>query len=274
MIKEDHGQLQERGRFSSRNDGNGTQVLQHLRSGQLYARYDRQMAVPGFGKAGQDILLNSHVLILGMGGLGTVSSTYLTRAGVGHLTVVDRGKIDFPDLNRQILYAEEDGGSGKIEVALKQLGRANPHIRLTGVCETVTQDMLEQMIKEVDIVIDGLDSIPTRLLVNKICCDAGKVFVYGGVYGTKGAVSTFVPGKGPCFKCMHEHDQPEKSVLPVMGPVPGVIACIQSLEAIDFLTGHGLSLNGRLLMFDGRSMNFFSRRITRKPGCEHCSQIR
>lgn len=242
---------------------------------QSHTRYDRQTAVPGFGKAGQERLLHSHVLILGLGGLGTVSAGYLTRAGVGHLTLVDRDKIELPDLNRQILYAEQDTGSWKIEIAVKRLREVNPHVQLTGICDTLTQDMMEKIVRGVDIVIDGLDNIPTRLMANKICCDTGKVFVYGGISATKGAVSTFVPGKGPCFKCLHEHDAPgEKSVLPVMGPVPGVIACIQSLEAIHFLAGLGLSLNGRLLMFEGRTMNFFSRKISRKPGCEHCSHIK
>ena len=188
--------------------------------------------------------------------------------------MVDRGKIDLPDLNRQILYAEQDTGSTKTEVAVKQLRQVNPHIELTAVSDTITHDILEKMIKGVDIVIDGLDNMPRRLIANKIRCDTRKVFVYGGISGTKGAVSAFVPGKGPCLKCLHENDQAEKSNLPVMGPVPGVIACIQSLEAINFLTGHGLSLNGRLLMFEGRSMNFFSRKISRKPGCEHCSHIK
>jgi molybdopterin/thiamine biosynthesis adenylyltransferase len=241
---------------------------------QSYTRYDRQIAVPGVGTAGQERLLHSHVLILGLGGLGTVSSTYLARAGVGRLTLVDRGKIDLPDLNRQILYAERDTGSTKTEVALRQLSQMNPHIQLTGISDTITYDILERIIRGVDIVIDGLDNIPTRLIANKICCDTGKIFVYGGISGTKGAVSTFFPGKGPCLKCLHEHDQAEKSNLPVMGPVPGVVASLQSLEAINFLTGHGLSLNGRLLMFEGRSMNFFSRKISRKPGCEHCAHIK
>ena len=248
-------------------------TIERIKNQRSYGRYIRQMTLPEMGKEGQDRLFGSHVLILGLGGLGSISSLYLARAGVGRLTIVDYGKVDLPDLNRQILYTQEDIQSFKIDVALERLKEANPEVTLRGVCEIIDSDNLSKLVADVDIVLDGLDNFSARMVANEVCCRKGKIFVHGGIHGMKGVVSTVVPGEGPCLKCIYESREPAKVSIPVIGPVPGIVACIQSLEAINFLIGAGISLSGRLLMFNGRSLRFFHRLIERKRECPHCGTI-
>ena len=130
---------------------------------------------------------------------------------------------------------------------------------------------LEEMVARVDIVLDGMDSLSLRMLVNRVCCEKRKIFIHGGIRGTKGVVSSIVPKEGPCLRCIYgdrDFDVPGVSVL---GPVPGIVASIQSLEAVNHLGGLGLALKGRLLMFEGRTMTFSYRNVGRTNGCEDCA---
>jgi molybdopterin-synthase adenylyltransferase len=236
-----------------------------------YGRYLRQMAVPGFGKEAQDKLFAAHVLILGVGGLGTVSSTYLTRAGIGALTIIDSGTINTPDLNRQIFYTEEDVGLKKVDVAARRLEEINPNTAITALSDGITEASLSCIIRDADVVIDGLDNFQARMDANRVCCANKKIFIHGGIHSTKGVVSTIVPGEGPCLRCIYGAHPPDEPSIPVLGPVAGIVASIQSLEAINHLCGSGISLKGRLLMFETRTMNFFYRQVDRLSECDHCS---
>jgi len=234
-------------------------------------RYARQMAVPGIGEAGQKRISEAHALILGLGGLGSVTATYLARAGIGILTLVDCGCVDKPDLNRQIFYVEKDLGLPKADVAGQRIREINSKVILNVVPERVEEANLEEMVGHVDIVLDGLDSLSLRMMANRVCCEQRKIFIHGGINGTKGVVSSIVPKEGPCLRCIYGERAFDTPGVPVLGPVPGIVASIQSLEALKYLGGLGLALKGRLLMFEGRTMTFSYRNVERKNGCQHCA---
>lgn len=240
-----------------------------------WERYARQLTLPGFGREGQARLGRSRVLLLGAGGLGGVCAQYLVRAGVGRITVIDYGRVDLPDLNRQLLYTTGDLGAPKVSAAAKILREINPEVEVRAIHEEICLPRLREMILEVDIVLDALDNFPTRMIANEACCRSRKVLVHGGVLGTKGVASVVVPGTGPCLQCIYEeHDlaQPEAPI-PVLGPTAGVIASIQAMETLQILLGAGPSLLGKLILFDGKSMNFFHRVVERKASCRMCQAI-
>ncbi len=240
-----------------------------------WQRYARQMILPGFGLEGQQRLRRSRVLLLGAGGLGSVCSQYLVRAGIGRLTIIDHGRVDLPNLNRQLLYATEDLGKPKAVVAEQLLRNVNPEVETVGVNEAIARDSFREYVGEADIVIDALDNFPTRLAANRECCRQGKLLVHGGVLGVRGIASVVAPGKGPCLQCIYEaHDlTPSESPFPVLGPTPGVIGCIQAMEALNILTGAEPSLVGRLILFNGESMNFSYRKVNQKADCTVCREI-
>lgn len=239
-----------------------------------WERYARQMILPGFGLEGQERLCCSHVLLLGVGGLGSVCAQYLVRAGIGRLTVIDQGKVDLPDLNRQLLYSTEDLDASKAYVAERILRQANPEVEVLGIQEEITEGRLRDLVMAADIVIDALDNFETRMMANEACCRERKILVHGGVLGVRGVASVVVPGKGPCLQCIYEaHDLalPE-TPFPVLGPTPGVIGCIQAMETLHILLGAEPSLLGRLLLFNGKSMNFSYRTLNRKADCPVCQE--
>ena len=237
-----------------------------------WERYARQMIVPGFGLEGQERLCRSKVLLLGAGGLGSVCAQYLVRAGIGRLTIIDQGKVDLPDLNRQLLYCTEDLGSPKAYVAERILRRINPEVEVTGIQEEIAEGGLRGPVLAADIVIDALDNFKTRMIANEACCREGKILVHGGVLGVRGVASVVVPGKGPCLQCIYEaHDlTPSETPFPVLGPTPGVVGCIQAMETLHILLGAEPSLLGRLILFNGKSMNFSYRTVNQKDDCPAC----
>lgn len=237
-----------------------------------WQRYARQMALPGFGLEGQRRLSRSRVLLLGAGGLGSVCSQYLVRAGIGGLTIIDHGKVDLPDLNRQLLYTADDVGKPKALVAKQLLQNINPEVETVGIDEEIAQNGLCELVNDADIVIDALDNFPTRRAANEECCRQGKLLVHGGVLGVRGVASVVAPGKGPCLECIYEaHDlTSSETPLPVLGPTPGVIGCIQAMETLHILLGGEPSLLGRLILFHGKSMNFSYRTVRKNKDCRVC----
>lgn len=238
-------------------------------------RYARQLILPGFDREGQETLGRSRVLLLGAGGLGSVCAQYLVRAGVGRLVLIDYGRVDLPDLNRQLLYTTEDVGRPKAHVAAKLLREINPEVQVMGIEEEISQGRLPGLVGEADVVVDALDNFLTRMMANEACCQLGKVLVHGGILGTRGIASVVVPGKGPCLQCMYEaHDLtlPEPP-LPVLGPTAGIIGCIQGMETLHILLGAQSSLLGRLILLNGTSMNFSYRTVKRKADCSVCRDV-
>lgn len=233
-------------------------------------RYDRQLKIPDFGEKGQKKLKASRVVIIGIGGLGCASATYLTAAGVGHITIVDFDVVELSDLNRQILYGGEDIGKKKVLVAQKKLSQLNPLVQITPLFSRVTEDNILSLIKGAKVVVDGLDNSATRLVVNSACVKLGIPYIYGGVSRLRGRLTTIIPGKTPCLACF----QPEgASGRGVLGVTPAVIASLQALEAIKLLIGQSPSLAGKLLLFNGDDMKFQVREIRRNESCPVCSSL-
>jgi adenylyltransferase/sulfurtransferase len=233
-------------------------------------RYNRQLIIPDFGEEGQRKLKGSHVVIAGIGGLGCASATYLTAAGVGHITIVDFDTVELSDLNRQILYWEEEIGEKKVVVAQRKLSKLNSTVEITPVFAKISNENVLSIIDKSQVVVDGLDNSATRLVVNSACVKQKIPYVYGGVSRLRGMITTIIPGQTPCLACL----SPEGAKgLGVLGITPAIIANLQALEAIKLLTGHSPSLAGKLLLFNGDDIKFQVYEIRRNESCPVCSRV-
>jgi adenylyltransferase/sulfurtransferase len=236
-------------------------------------RYYRQIIFPEFDERGQKKLKNSHVLIAGVGGLGSLSSTYLTRAGIGHITIVDYDHVELADLNRQILYQDENIGERKVDTAHKRLLGMNPHVEITPIFEKIQKENVLSIVKGAQVVVDGLDNFETRFLLNSICVKENIPFIYGGIDGLNGAITTILPNKTPCLSCIFKNSPTEKKdFLPVFGFVPGLIASLQSMETIKLLANIGIPLAGKLLLFDGKTGEFLLSPLNKDSDCSICGK--
>ena len=234
-------------------------------------RYNRQVKIPEFGEAGQQKLKNSHVIIIGIGGLGCASATYLTAAGVGRITVVDFDLVELSNLNRQVLYGIDDIGKRKVFVAQRKLSQLNPEVEIVPVFTRVTEENVFSMISGIQVVLDGLDNFSTRLTVNTACIKHRIPFIHGGVSRFRGLVTTIIPGKTACLACIYPGGSPGRERLGVLGVIPAMIASIQALEAIKLIIGHSPSLAGKLLRFNGNDMKFRVDELRRNKSCKVCS---
>lgn len=234
-------------------------------------RYHRQIILPNFGQKGQERLKNSHIVIAGMGGLGCLSSIYLARAGVGHITIVDHDHVELPDLNRQILYQDEDIGERKVYSAQRELMKINPEIEVTPLFEKISKKNVSDVAQGVQVVVDGLDNFETRFLINAACFKKDIPFIYGGVDGFDGAITTLMPGKTPCLACIFKKSpRKKKYFLPIFGFAPGFIASMQSMETVKLLANIGVPLAGKLLLFNGKTGEFLLSGVSKDENCTVC----
>jgi len=234
-------------------------------------RYDRQLRIPEFGEEGQKRLKRSHVLIAGIGGLGCASATYLTAAGVGRITLVDSDVVELSNLNRQVLYGEEDIGEKKALVAQRKLSGLNSWTEIIPVPAKITEANVLSLIEGAEVVLDGLDNFATRFSVNAACVKQKTPFIHGGVSRFRGLITTILPGKTPCLACIYPEGSQEGGGLGVLGLIPAVIANLQALEAIKLLIGQSPSLAGKLLRFNGNDMKFRIDDMQRNESCKVCS---
>jgi molybdopterin/thiamine biosynthesis adenylyltransferase len=236
-------------------------------------RYYRQIKFPDFNETGQEKLKNSHVLIAGVGGLGSLSSIYLTRAGIGHIIIVDNDLVELADLNRQILYQDENIGERKVDSAHKRLLGMNPHVEITPIFEKIQKENVLRIVKGAQVVVDGLDNFETRFLLNSICVKENIPFIYGGIDGLNGAITTIIPNETPCLSCIFRNTPTEKKDFsPVFGFVPGFIASLQSMETIKLLANIGIPLAGKLLLFDGKTGEFLLSHLNKDNDCLICGK--
>ncbi len=231
-------------------------------------RYRRQIAIPGFGIEAQKKLSRARVAILGLGGLGSAVSIYLTVAGVGHLKVVDRDKIEKNNLNRQILYTEEDLGKWKAEVAEKKLKEMNSDIEVEGLKEEINEDNIRELIRDADVVVDCLDNFETRFLVNRAVVELNKPFFHGACRAFYGQVMTIIPRVTPCLRCIFPESIPKDRS--IIGVTAGLVGLIEATEVIKYLTGTGECLYGKILIYDATRMSFDIIEVDRNPDCEVC----
>lgn len=222
-------------------------------------RYERQMILPEVGIEGQKKLKNARVLIVGAGGLGSPAALYLAGAGVGTIGIADADKVSLSNLHRQILHSTARVGQNKAESAKEKLKKLNDSIRVITYPYWLTPENIDDIIQNYDFIIDGVDNFETKFLINDACVLAKKPFCHGGVLRFQGQVMTYVPEKGPCYRCIFE-EIPEPGSIPncsqagVIGAVAGVIGCVQALEAIKYILSAGELLTGKMFVFDGLTM--------------------
>lgn len=235
-------------------------------------RYSRQILYPAFGEEGQRRLREKHVLIAGLGGLGSPAAYYLACAGVGKLTLVDDECVEISNLNRQILHWERDVGVSKVRSAATKLREMNHETEIAPVARRLDAQSVPALLKGVDLAIDCLDSMNTRFVLNAECFRQGIPFVHGGVRGMWGEIATFLPGKTCCLKCVFRRPGNEDGTLPVFGPTAGIVASLQALEAIKLFSGIGKLLTDRMLYINGEDMEFLFVTLKKRPGCDGCSE--
>ena len=238
-------------------------------------RYSRHLTLPDVGLEGQSKLRDARVLLVGAGGLGSPAALYLAAAGVGTLGLVDFDLVDRSNLQRQILHGTSNIGTPKTDSARARLHDINPHVAVETFGERLSSANALAIMRNFDIIIDGSDNFPTRYLVNDACVLLGKPNVYGAVFRFDGQVSVFFATAGPCYRCLYA-EPPPPDLVPscadggVLGVLPGIIGSLQALEAIKLIVGFGESLVGRLLLFDGRRMQFRELALEKDQDCPVC----
>jgi len=237
-------------------------------------RYNRQIMMAGFGEAGQEKLKKARVFIAGAGGLGSPISIYLANAGIGAMRIVDQDKVELSNLNRQILHWPEDVGRLKVDSARDKLQKMNPDLKLEAIRETMNEKNLSQLTEGCDVIVDAMDNMAGRRVLNIASVRKGIPYIYGGVHQLDGMATTFLPGKTPCLECVFPDSGPlaMPAVSSILGSVPGVIASIQCIEAVKIILGFPGLLAGRLLCFCGTDMSFREFKVNRDPECPICRQ--
>jgi len=236
-------------------------------------RYGRQIMIPQVGEKGQEKLKKAKVFIAGAGGLGSPVSIYLTAAGVGHIRLVDHDKVDLTNLNRQVAHWTADVGRKKVESAQEKLNKLNPNVTVEALSVTISEENASELVRGFDLVVDAMDNLPTRYLLNKTAIEHSVPFFHGAVNGFQGRALTVIPGKTACLRCLYRGPGPE-SKFPVIGVAPAVIACIQATEVIKYIVGAGSLLTRRLLVYDGLDMKFTEFLVRRNPNCDHCGHLK
>lgn len=237
--------------------------------GYIQDRYSRQL--PLIGLEGQLKLLKSTALVVGAGGLGSPTLLYLVAAGVGRVIVVDKGYVDLPDLNRQVLYTERDIGKPKALVAQERLRKLSSSTTIIGYVMDVHDADFEKLVAEADVVIDCLDNWPARAVLNELVVKYSKVLVHAGVHSYYGQVTTVIPGQTPCLNCIVTRPAERTEQIPVIGYTPAVLGAIEVAEAIRVLLGERPALAGELLIVDLRNIEFSKVKISRRIDCPVCS---
>ncbi|MFC1899159.1 ThiF family adenylyltransferase [Chloroflexota bacterium] len=236
-------------------------------------RYDRQIIPGGIGEEGQEKLKESRVVIAGSGGLGSPISLYLAAAGVGTLRIVDHGRLERSNLNRQVLYNEEDIDQSKVVSAKTKLAKLNPDIEIEIMEETINAENVSRLVSGCDVIVDAMDSLVARYLLNEAAIKNCVPFIHGAVYGFEGRAMTIIPGKTACLECIYQGIVPPEKKNPVIGITPGVIGCIQAAEVIKYIIGVGKLLTDVLLIYDGLNQQFSKVRVNKNPGCKKCGHL-
>ncbi len=237
-------------------------------------RYSRQIMLPGLDIEGQERLLASRVLVVGLGGLGSPVALYLAAAGIGELVLADPDRVELSNLQRQILFGSADLGRTKVQAAAARLADMNPEVKLRTLETRLDPSNLPEAVAGMDLVLDGSDNFATRFAVNAACVAAGVPLVSGAVIRMEGQVAVF-PNDGACacYRCIFPDDggpQETCSDTGVLAPLPGVVGSVQAVEAIKLLTGLGRPLTNRLLLLDALEMEWRTVRLARDPGCPVC----
>jgi molybdopterin/thiamine biosynthesis adenylyltransferase/rhodanese-related sulfurtransferase len=242
------------------------------------ARYSRHLLIPEVGEEGQLKLLDSKVLLIGAGGLGSPASLYLAAAGVGRIGIVDADVVDESNLQRQIVHSTESLGEPKVDSARRAIEALNPDVDVVTYQERLTSENIERILADGwDVIVDGADNFPTRYLVNDASVWHDIPVVHGSIYRFEGQVTVFRPHQGPCYRCLFPTPPPPELAPScaeggVLGVLPGVIGSLQASEALKLALGIGEPLVGRLLLFDALAATFDEVKLRRDPDCPVCGE--
>jgi sulfur-carrier protein adenylyltransferase/sulfurtransferase len=241
-------------------------------------RYSRHILIPEVGEEGQARLLESRILLLGAGGLGSPAALYLAAAGIGTLGIVDDDVVDETNLQRQIVHSTERLGDSKAESAKRTIEALNPDVEVKVYRERLTSENADRILGEGwDVIVDGADNFPTRYLLNDASVWHGIPVVHGSIYRFEGQTTVFKPGDGPCYRCLFP-EPPPPELAPscaeggVLGVLPGIVGSLQANEALKLVLGIGEPLVGRLLLFDALSTTFTEVSLRRDPDCPVCGE--
>jgi len=241
-------------------------------------RYSRHLLIPEVGEAGQLRLLESRVLLIGAGGLGSPASLYLAAAGVGRLGIVDDDRVDATNLQRQIAHSTERLGEWKADSAKRTIEALNPDVEVVTYKERLSSENVDRILADGwDVIVDGADNFPTRYLVNDASVFHGIPVVHGSIFRFEGQVTVFKPHEGPCYRCLFPQPPPPELAPScaeggVLGVLPGIIGSLQANETLKLALGVGESLAGRLLLFDALSAEFSEVTLRRDPACPVCGE--
>ncbi|MBD0290907.1 MAG: molybdopterin-synthase adenylyltransferase MoeB [Thermoleophilia bacterium] len=241
-------------------------------------RYSRHILIPEVGEEGQAKLLQSRILLIGAGGLGSPAALYLAAAGIGTLGIVDDDAVDETNLQRQIVHSTERLGEPKAESAKRTIEALNPDVNVQVFRERLTSDNVDRILGEGwDAIVDGADNFPTRYLLNDASVWHGIPVVHGSIFRFEGQTTVFKPGEGPCYRCLFP-EPPPPELAPscaeggVLGVLPGIVGSLQANEALKLVLGIGEPLVGRLLLFDALETMFTEVSLRRDPGCPVCGE--
>lgn len=235
------------------------------------ARYHRQVMIEGWGYAAQERLSKSTVFVAGAGGLGSCVSLYLAAAGIGVLRICDNDVVETSNLNRQILHDDSKVAMPKVLSAQITLRKINPHVQVIPLLEMISEDNVDELVGDSDIIVDCMDNYPARYALASSAHNKNIPFVFGSVWGMEGQLTFIQPPITPCFKCIFPEGPPE-DVFPIVGATPGVIGSLQVIETIKYLTGIGSNIKDKLLVWDGGVMDFKTFNLYRDKTCPICGK--
>jgi molybdopterin/thiamine biosynthesis adenylyltransferase/rhodanese-related sulfurtransferase len=239
-------------------------------------RYSRHLLIPEIGDEGQLKLLDSRVLLIGAGGLGSPAALSLAAAGVGRIGIIDADIVDETNLQRQIAHSLDTLGTPKVDSAKRAIEGLNPDVEVRTYRERLTSENIDRILDEGwDVIVDGADNFPTRYLVNDASVWRGIPVVHGSIYRFEGQVTVFKPGDGPCYRCLFPEPPPPElapscSEGGVLGVLPGIVGTLQTNEALKLVLGIGDTLVGRLLLVDALAADFSEVRVAKNPSCPVC----
>ncbi len=258
--------------------GNGYPFVQpRIMSETQSKRYSRHLLIPEVGEQGQLKLLDSRVLLIGAGGLGSPAAYYLAAAGVGTIGIIDFDVVDESNLQRQILHNTKRIGQYKAESARETIEALNPDVKVITHIEQLDETNVARIIADYDVILDGTDNFPTRYLLNDAALIANKPVVHGSVFRFEGQLTVFKPYEGPCYRCLYPEPPPPElapscAEAGVLGVLPGIIGLLQATETIKLLLGIGDPLVGRLMTYDALAGEFSELRLYRDPACPACGE--
>ena len=239
-------------------------------------RYSRHIILPEVGGEGQSRLLESKVLLVGAGGLGSPAAFYLAAAGIGNMGIIDFDTVDLSNLQRQIIHNTERIGMLKTESAKKTISALNPDVNVTVFNEKLSSENIMRLFEGYDYILDGTDNFATRYLINDACVMTGKTNIHGSIFRFEGQVTVFKPGDGPCYRCLYP-EPPPPGLVPncqeggVLGVLAGVIGNLQVVETLKLILGKGDTLVGSLLLYDALRTEFRKLKLKKDPKCPVCS---